>query len=119
MSTFEERQRARVNALLAETMDDVASEMRKAVTPPATSDEWKYARVYAAADAYAAEARTLTDLPGGYRPRDVMPVGVRQEFDHYIYVNFDSTEFRTWFEKWFAQQVRAHGGMRAMLGRLR
>lgn len=35
MSTFEERLRARVENLIAETMDDCASEVRKAITPKA------------------------------------------------------------------------------------
>lgn len=108
MSTFEERQRARVNALLAETMDDVASEMRKAVTPPAKASGSGNLSGY---------EHVLTDLPNGYRPRDIMPVGVRQEFDHYVYVNFSSPEFEKWFGEWFVKQIRIHGGLKRWLPR--
>lgn len=37
MSAFEERLRERINNLISETMDDVASEIRKAVTPKPTA----------------------------------------------------------------------------------
>jgi hypothetical protein len=116
VSTFEERLRARINTLITETMDDAASEARKAVTPPASF-----------ADRCECHGLTLTArLMAGTRclpKREETTVQALTlpgtQIENNVYLRFDDAAFEQWFRKWFDKQVRIHGGMRAMLGRVR